>query len=156
MKLDFAYTGVRVRDLDAAVEFFTTVLGMKLEGRVKVGWTKGEFANLVTADGKHWLEINWYPDDSPAAEPFREGEELDHLGFETDDFDAALARLKAAGCEPQWDPFHGGGWHIAFVPIVEGLWLDLFQRPPQRPRRRKAAQRKKAARKAPRPKGRRR
>ena len=40
MKAKFVYTGVRVRDMDRAVDFFTRVLGMKLEGRVKVGWTR--------------------------------------------------------------------------------------------------------------------
>ncbi len=145
MKSRFRYTGIRVRDLDAAVAFFTKVMGMHLEGRIKSTWTKGEFANLTTADGKHWLEINWYPDDSPAAGPFREGEELDHLGFEVDDFDGALAELRAHGYSPKWDPYHGGGWHVAFVPVVEGLWLDLFQRDAKR--KRKRAPKKRTARK---------
>lgn len=136
MKAEFRYTGLRVRDLDRAIDFFTRVLGMKLEGRVKVGWTKGEFANLETGDGKFWLELNWYPDDSPVAAPFREGEELDHLGFEVDDLGAALARLKEEGYVPKLGPFHGGGWHVAFVPVVDGLWLDVFHRDP-RPRKKK-------------------
>ncbi len=128
MKAQFAYTGIRVRDMDRAVDFFTRVLGMKLEGRVKVGWTKGEFANLVTGDGKHWLELNWYAADSPIEGPFREGDELDHLGFEVPDFADALDRLREEGYVPKRGPFHAGGWHIAFVPVVDGLWLDVFHR----------------------------
>ena len=46
---------------------------------------------------KHWLELNWYADDSPVAGPFREGEELDHLGFEVGDFERLLKKLNAAG-----------------------------------------------------------
>ena len=140
MGAEFAYTGLRVRDLDRAIDFFTRVLGMKLEGRVKADWTKGEFANLRSGDGKHWLELNWYAADSPIEGPFREGDELDHLGFEVDDFEGVLARLKEEGYEPR-HASSGGGWRIAFVPVVDGLWLDVFHRPRRRPKK-KAGSRK--------------
>ena len=139
MKSVFRYTGIRVRDLDRAIDFFTRVLGMKLEGRVKSGWTKGEFANLETGDGRHWLELNWYAPDSPVEGPFREGDELDHLGFEVPNLEEALAQLKEEGYEPRIGPHHGGGWHVAFVPVVDGLWLDLFHRDARPRRRRKSA-----------------
>ena len=126
MHFDFEYTGLRVRDLDAAVDFFTKVLGMELEGRVKAEWNKGEYANLRSPDGTHKLELNWYAADSPLAGPFRDGDELDHLGFGTDDFDGALRRLADAGYTVALGPFHEGGWHVAFVPAVERIWLDVY------------------------------
>jgi catechol 2,3-dioxygenase-like lactoylglutathione lyase family enzyme len=143
MRFTFEDTGLRVRNLDRAVAFFTETLGMRLEARVKADWTKGEFANLFTSDGKHKLELNWYAADSPVAGPFREGDELDHLGFAVDDFDGALRRLADAGFKPALGPFHEGGWHIAFVPVVEGIWLDVFHVDAERP---KATPRKKASR----------
>lgn len=149
MKSTFLYTGIRVRDLDAAIDFFTRVLGMKLLGRVKSGWSMGEFANLLSGDGKHWLELNWYGPDSHVEGSFREGDELDHLGFEVDDLEEALARLKEEGYVPAYPLYHGGGWHAAFVPVVDGIWLDVFHREP-RPRKKKA----KSARKGARRKGR--
>ncbi len=136
MRARFAYTGIRVRDLDRAVDFFTRVLGMRLLGRVKSQWTKGEFANLTSADGKHWLEINWYPEGGPIEGPFREGDELDHLGFEVDDLEALLRDLKEEGFEPRHS-YSGENWDIAFVPVVDGIWLDLYHRPA--PRRNKKA-----------------
>ena len=143
MKSNFRYTGIRVRDLDRAIDFFTRVMGMTLHGRIKSRWTKGEFANLVTGDGQEWLELNWYPADSPVEGPFREGEELDHLGFEVADLDAALAELKAEGYVPTHGPFHAGRWHYAFVPVVDGLWIDLFHRSAAPKKKPKAASRKK-------------
>ncbi len=137
MQAAFAYTGLRVRDLDRAIDFFTRVLGMTLEGRVRAAWTKGEFANLRSGDGKHRLELNWYAADSPIEGPFRKGDEPDHLGFEVDDLREALQRLKAEGYVPAHGPFHGGGWHVAFVPVVDGLGLDVFHRDPDRPKERK-------------------
>lgn len=126
MRFKFGYTGIRVRDLDKAIDFFTNVLGMKLGHRIKAPWNKGEFANLNSEDEKHWLELNWYADDSPVAGPFKEGEELDHLGFEVDDFEAALRRLKDAGYPPLIGPIKAGNWDVAFVKVVEGIWLDIY------------------------------
>jgi lactoylglutathione lyase len=126
MRFKFGYTGIRVRDLDRAIDFFTDVLGMKLQCRIKAPWNKGEFANLSTPDEKHWLEINWYNDDSPVACPFREGDELDHLGFEVDDFSGALQRLKDAGYPPMIGPIEEGEWKVAFFKAIDGIWLDIY------------------------------
>ena len=126
MKAKFGYTGIRVRDLDKAVEFFTKVLGMKVQARIKAPWNKGEFVNLVTSDGKHWLEINWYADDSPAAGPYSEGEQLDHLGFEVDNVEGALKLLSDAGYPTLIGPKKAGIWTFAFVKVVDNIWLDVY------------------------------
>jgi lactoylglutathione lyase len=127
MKARFGYTGIRVRDLERAVEFFTKVLGMKVEGRVPAPWNKGEFVNLTTPDEKHWLELNWYADDSPIAGAYSEGEQLDHLGFEVDDFEGTLKRLNDAGYPTLIGPTKAGKWSFAFVKAVDGIWLDIFK-----------------------------
>ena len=126
MKAKFGYTGIRVRDLDKAVDFFTKVLGMKVQARIKAPWNKGEFVNLVTSDGKHWLEINWYADDSPAAGPYSEGEQLDHLGFEVDNVEGALKLLSDAGYPTLIGPKKAGIWTFAFVKVVDNIWLDVY------------------------------
>ncbi|MEK6986705.1 MAG: VOC family protein [Candidatus Thermoplasmatota archaeon] len=58
MRFALRHTGLRVRDTDAAIDFFTKVLGMKLESRVKADGSKGEIANLESGDGTHGLEPN--------------------------------------------------------------------------------------------------
>jgi catechol 2,3-dioxygenase-like lactoylglutathione lyase family enzyme len=127
LKFKFGYTGIRVRDLDGAIAFFTKYLGMKVRSRVKADWTKGEFASLVSAGEKHWLELNWYSDESTIAALFREGEELDHLGFEVDDFDGTLKRLNAAGYPTKIGPIKMGVWDVAFVQGFENIWLDVYR-----------------------------
>jgi len=129
LEFRFKYTGIRVRDLDGAISFFTKVLGMKLESRIRAPSNKGEFANLTSKAGKHWLELNWYADGSPVAGPFREGEELDHLGFQVNAFNKALDQLKDAGYPVVLGPHHAGGWSVAFVKAFDGLWLDIFKMP---------------------------
>lgn len=127
MKLKFGYTGIRVRDLDGAVEFFTKHLGMKLRSRVKADWSKGEFVNLISEGEKHWLELNWYADDSPLEGPFREGDELDHLGFQVDDFEGLLRKLNDAGYPTKIGPIRMGRWEVAFVQGFENIWLDIYR-----------------------------
>jgi hypothetical protein len=100
---------------------------MKVLSRVPAPWNKGEFANLVSDDARHWLEINWYAEDSPVAGPFREGEELDHLGFEVDDFEGALQRLRDAGYPPVIGPLKVDNWDIAFVKSIDSIWLDVYR-----------------------------
>jgi len=141
MKFKFGYTGIRVRDLDKAIEFYTKLLGMEVQARIPAPWNKGEFANLVTKDEKHWLEINWYADDSCVAGPFKEGEELDHLGFEVDDFEGVLQRLNEAGYPTQIGPIKAGNWDVAFVKGIEGIWLDIYRI--NRPHKKKPAARRK-------------
>jgi catechol 2,3-dioxygenase-like lactoylglutathione lyase family enzyme len=127
MRVKFSYTGIRVRDLDGAIDFFTKYLGMKVRSRVKADWSNGEFASLVSEGGKHWLEINWYPDNSPMALPFREGEELDHLGFEVNDFEGLLRKLDEAGYPTRIGPIRMGVWEVAFVRGFENIWLDIYR-----------------------------
>jgi catechol 2,3-dioxygenase-like lactoylglutathione lyase family enzyme len=127
LTLRFSYTGIRVRDLDGAIEFFRNYLGMKLRSRVRVEGNKGEWASMTSKGEKHWLELNWYADDSPVAGPFREGEELDHLGFEVDDFEGLLEKLNAAGYPTRIGPVRYGVWEVAFVQGFENIWLDIYR-----------------------------
>jgi catechol 2,3-dioxygenase-like lactoylglutathione lyase family enzyme len=127
VKRRFSYTGIRVRDLDGAIQFFRKYLGMTLQSRVKADWNKGEFASMVSKGEKHWLELNWYADDSPVAAPFQEGEELDHLGFEVENFKELLKNLNNAGYPTRIGPIKYGIWEVAFVQGFENLWLDIYR-----------------------------
>ena len=144
MKFKFGYTGIRVRDLDKAIGFFRKVLGMKVQARIKAPWNKGEFANLVTGDGKHWLEINWYEENSPVAGPYRVGEDLDHLGFEVDDFKGAIEKLKEAGYSPMIGPIKAGKWQFVFFKVIDDIWLDIYHisRPPKKKPKRKTGKKR--------------
>lgn len=122
----FGYTGLRVRDLDGPIEFFTKVLGMNLRARVKATWNKGEFANLGYEGEPHYLELNWYARDSPYYSDFVEGDQLDHLGVKVKDFEGTLKRLGEAGYPVGIGPIHEGKWHIAFVKGYDGIWLDVY------------------------------
>ncbi len=125
--IQFLYTGLRVRDLDKAIEFFTEVLGMKVRSRVDATWNKGVFANLGYDDDNHYLELSWYAPDSPYYTEFTEGDQLDHLGLKVKDFDGTLKRLRDAGYTVKIGPIHEGKEHIAFIEGYDGIWLDIYK-----------------------------
>jgi catechol 2,3-dioxygenase-like lactoylglutathione lyase family enzyme len=127
MKFRFSYTGIRVRDLDGAIEFFNKYLGMILRSRVKADRNKGEWASMSSRGEKHWLELNWCADDSPVAGPFHEGEELDYLGFEVDNLERILRKLNDAGYPTRIGPVRYGVWEVAFVQGFESIWLDIYK-----------------------------
>src|SRR5688500_17935084 len=58
MKFTFNYTGLRVRDLDANVRFFTQGLGMKETSRDKIPETGGVVCYLESEGHAHRLELN--------------------------------------------------------------------------------------------------
>jgi len=62
VKAKFDYTGIRVRNLDVSIKFYTEKLGMQLLGRQRIKETNGEIADLKSPVGDQKLELNWYGD----------------------------------------------------------------------------------------------
>jgi lactoylglutathione lyase len=126
MKFTFAYTGIRTRDLDRSIAFYTDVLGLKLLDRTVITQNKGEFASVGNDTKGHSIEINWYADDSPVAGPFREGEELDHLAFYVEDFDAAMTYLEEQGYPRVLGPIESKSSIWAYVQDPDGIYVEVF------------------------------
>jgi glyoxylase I family protein len=116
------YVGIRVRDLDRSRRFYTEGLGFRprSSGRMAAG---GIWETLEDPDSKAQLELNFYPD----APPFREGDELDHLGFKVEGLDAAVARLKALGAKVRIPPFREGPERLVFLSDPDGIWIELWE-----------------------------
>ncbi len=49
MQSKFTYVGIRVADLERSIEFYTKLLGMRVQGRGKNEQTKGETVDLESA-----------------------------------------------------------------------------------------------------------
>lgn len=124
-----AYTGIRVRDMDKSLRFYTEVFGMEVvDPREPTPPTEGEVVTLRSPHGDQLLELNWYAKGSRFGTPYVNGEELDHLAFEVDDLDAALAELSQKGAEIVVRPGEIGGWREAFVTDPNGIWIELLER----------------------------
>lgn len=121
----FSYTGIRVRDMDESIDFYTRVLGMKLQFRLKIRETKGAVALLKSLRGRQRLELNWYAPGSRFATPYRKGEELDHLAFRTPNLTAKIRELRRLGIKVIAGPL--GPTRSAWVYIEDpnGIWIEL-------------------------------
>ena len=126
MKAKFLYTGIRVKDLESSVRFYTTVLGMRVRGRSRLEATKGTAVDLVSEDGGHPLELNHYDEESPFYTRYDPGEELDHLAFVVEDLDAALAEAERAGY-PTVHKILEPGSRYAYIRDPNGIWIELAE-----------------------------
>ena len=125
MKL--AYIGIRITNLKRSTTFYTRTLGLKVSHRGHMHHG-GQFINLVDkATGQH-LELNWYPKRSEYYKSYRNGEELDHLGFQVEDARESFSELVSKGARPAVKPFYDGGWWMAFVKDPDGIWIELISR----------------------------
>ena len=125
MKTKFKYAGLRVKDLDASIAFYTKVLGMMVLGRNRIEATKGAVADLVSEEGGFVLELNHYEKGSPYATNYSAGEGLDHLAFQVEDLDKALAEAKKAG-HPVVLDMKTGTSRWAYIEDPNGIWIELF------------------------------
>ena len=116
------YVGIRVRDLERSRRFYCEGLGLRRHssGRMAAG---GIWETLEDPESKAQLELNFYPD----APPFREGDELDHLGFRVEGLDAAVERLKALGGKVRIAPFREGDERLVFLSDPDGIWVELWE-----------------------------
>ncbi len=128
----FYYTGIRVRDMDDSIAFYTDVMGMKLLDRSKIITTKGEVASLKSPESDQILELNFYAKGSPYASPYTVGEGLDHLAFQVDDVRKTVEQMRERGVSIALEPFvetneEGRSGTLAYIEDPNGIWIELFQ-----------------------------
>ncbi len=119
----FRYTGIRVRDLERSRRFYCDGLGLRRHssGRMAAG---GLWETLQDSATGAELELNYYPDNPP----FREGDELDHLGFEVDHLDDTVRRLESMGGKVRIPAFREGPERLVFLSDPDGIWIELYER----------------------------
>ncbi|HUH82276.1 MAG TPA: VOC family protein [Nitrososphaerales archaeon] len=126
-KAKFFYTGIRVKDLEASVRFYTTLLGMKERGRNTATAGKGIVVELICEEaGSNTLELNYYENESPFNTEYEVGEGLDHLAFAVKDLNASLAEASKAGY-PVIQTMQEAGSRYAYIKDPNGIWIELCQ-----------------------------
>lgn len=120
----YLHTMLRVQNLDAALDFFVTKLGLK-ETRRSVN-EKGRFTLVFLASGdpadpaEVELTYNW-----DQAEPYPTGRFFGHLAYAVDDIYATCTRLRQAGVAILRPPRDG---RMAFIKSPDGHSVELLQR----------------------------
>lgn len=129
----FLHTMLRVRDLDAALDFFVAKLGLRELRRRDSPSGRFTLVFLGTGAAGDAAEIelthNW-----DQAEPYGVGRSFGHLAFECDDVYALCDRLRSSGVVLHRPPRDG---RMAFVRSPDGHSIELLQRgealPPSEP-----------------------
>jgi lactoylglutathione lyase len=136
--MQYLHTMVRIRDIDASLDFYCNKLGLmevrryeSTQGRFTLvflaapddeGRAKSEHAPLLE------LTYNWDP------EEYTGGRNFGHLAFRVEDIYAACQRLMEGGVTINRPPRDG---HMAFVRSPDGISIELLQKgealPPSEP-----------------------
>ena len=128
-KARLLHTMIRVRDLDASLNFYTKLLGMKLLR--KRDYPTGKFTLAFVGYGDEGsnsvieLTHNW-----DQKEPYALGTAFGHLAIAVPDVYKACEQLAVAGVKvprPAGPMAHGGSV-IAFIEDPDGYRIELIER----------------------------
>lgn len=124
MKATLRYTGIRVRDLEASIQFYSKVLGMTPKDRQRIDPTRGVVVDMVSEGMEQPLELNYYESGSPYDTKYAPGDGLDHLGFVVSDLDAAIREASKAG-HPVVQEVKSGRSRWVYILDPNGIWIEL-------------------------------
>jgi len=119
----YLHTMLRVRDLDAALDFFVAKLGLKELRRKE--HEAGRFTLVFLGSGKPddpaqvELTYNWAQN-----EPYSTGRFFGHLAYEVADIYETCTRLREAGVVINRPPRDG---RMAFIKSPDGHSIELLQ-----------------------------
>jgi methylmalonyl-CoA/ethylmalonyl-CoA epimerase len=125
------HVGIAVNDLDAAITFYETAFGVKLEHRETVAEQGVEEAMFRV--GESWIQLlrPLGPDTPVGKYLATRGEGVHHVGYGVTDLKATLEHLKAEGLQLiDAEPRPGSrGTMVAFVHprSVGGVLVELVQ-----------------------------
>ena len=121
----YLHSMVRVRDLDASLEFYCKQLGLVELKRVDN--EKGRFTLVFLAapgdESRGQIELTWNWD----SEDYGSARNFGHLAFAVDDIYALCQRLMDAGITINRPPRDG---HMAFVRSPDLISIELLQKGP--------------------------
>lgn len=124
----YLHTMVRVRDIDASLDFYCNKMGMQEVRRIES--EAGRFTLIFLAASEDVeavkngqapaleLTYNWDPED------YQGGRNFGHLAYEVDDIYETCARLQAAGVTINRPPRDG---RMAFLKSPDGISIELLQ-----------------------------
>lgn len=125
----YLHTMVRVKDLDASLEFYCQGLGLvetkrydSEEGRFSLIYLAAPMdQSQATQDQAPLLELtyNWDP------ENYENGRNFGHLAYEVDDIYAICSHLEQMGVTINRPPRDG---HMAFVRSPDGISIEFLQK----------------------------
>ena len=126
------HIGIAVKNLEEAVNFYETAIGLKAVGYETVEEQKVKVAFMPCGDSELELLESTEPDGPIARFIEKNGPGIQHVAIRVDDIDKALEELKAKEVRliDQTPRYGAGNARIAFVhpKATGGVLLELTQR----------------------------
>lgn len=129
--MKYLHTMIRVKDLDASIDFFTNKLGMIETRRKEVEAGRFTLVFFATAPGEPEIELtyNWDQQD-----PYSEGRNFGHLAYSVENIYDYCQMLMDRGVTILRPPRDG---YMAFIRTPDNISIELLQQgdklPPQEP-----------------------
>ena len=123
-KIRLYYSGMEVRELRRSLKFYRS-LGLKVSHRGTMAHG-GKWVHMRDSSSGQRLELNWYPKGSRFYARYKNGSELDHIGFIVDDAEKRFKLLVKRGARSAARPSGDESETLAYVKDPDGIWIELI------------------------------
>ena len=119
--MKYLHTMIRVRDLEASIDFFTNKLGMVETRRKEVEAGRFTLVFFATAPGEPEIELTYNWDQN---EPYSEGRNFGHLAYSVENIYDYCQMLMDKGVTIARPPRDG---YMAFIRTPDNISIELLQ-----------------------------
>jgi lactoylglutathione lyase len=136
----FVHTSIRTSNLERAIDFYISFLGLKLLNRHEIPQNNAEIVFLQDPEGKGaTLELTFYRNQKNFIQADYENRLFDHLAFEVKNIGKTIHEMRKNGIAITDEPFRlsPNGPLIAFVEDPDGTLIELIQKRKTKPKAKK-------------------
>jgi lactoylglutathione lyase len=127
----FNHTSIRTSNMDRSIDFYTRLMGLKLQSRTEIPQNNAEIAFLQDPGGKGArLELTFYRKQKKFVQAEYEDRVFDHIAFEVKNMEQTISVMRKEKVTITDEPFKLGpkGPLIAFVEDPDGTLIELVER----------------------------
>jgi lactoylglutathione lyase len=129
--LILTHTSVRTSNMDRSIDFYTKLIGLKLQSRHEIPQNNAEITFLQDPDAKgSSLELTCYRKQEKFIQPEYENRIFDHLAFTVPNMQKTIETLRKNNVTITDEPYTlgPGGPTIAFIEDPDGTLIELIER----------------------------
>jgi lactoylglutathione lyase len=127
----FAHTSIRTSNMDRSIDFYTRLMGLRLQTRREIPQNNAEIAFLQDPEGKGAvLELTFYRKQMEFVQADYEDRLFDHLAFDVKDMKETVSIMRSEKVRITDEPFRLSltGPMMAFIEDPDGTLIELIER----------------------------
>jgi len=119
MEFKIVHNCINVFNLEKSMDFYEKALGLREVRRIEAEDDSFILVFVANEQSEHQIELTWIRD---RKEPYDLGDNEMHIGFRTDDYEAAYEKHKDMRCICYENKEMG----IYFISDPDGYWLEII------------------------------